>query len=412
MSGYFLRLCWKNLWRNRRRTLITVNAIGVGVMALVWLNNYYDAFHEQLVENAIRYQSGHLLFARPGFVKDPAPNRYLSGTRELEAWLARRKEVRAVSPQVVLQGMLSSPQGSANLWFKGVDPEAEASTTRFAASLVSGRFLPRGREKGVVLGKDLAAQLKVAVGSKVVALTQGVDGSIGNELLRVTGIFETQSSFDKSLAFLRIEDARGLLSLPPGAVHQLTVLLRREADIAKVRAASKRVFDSPQWEALSWEEVQKNLMAIIELNRGANRILMFVILAISALGIANAILMSLLERKREFGVMMAVGTAKLELMAMVATETFLMGLVGCAVGNFLGISLTLYFQKVGFDLSWLTDEKLSVNGAFIQMVSYPQVHWGNSVSVSAAVLVLSFCVAIIPVRQISRLQPVKALRSL
>jgi len=412
MSPYFVKLCWKNLWRNRRRTLITVNAIGVGVMALVYLNNYYDAFHEQLVENAIRYQSGHLLFSRPGFVKQPAPGSFLPDTAALQRWLWKRKEVRAVSPQVVLQGMLSSPHGSANLWFKGVDPAAERATTRFASSLIAGRFLSGKSGKGVVLGKDLAEQLKVGVGGKVVALTQGLDGSIGNELLRVEGVFETRSTFDKNLAFVRIEDARALLSLPAGAVHQVTVVLRRDADIRPVRAGAKREFRDRDWEAMGWEEVQKNLMAIIELNRGVNRILMFVILGISALGIVNAILMSILERKREFGVMMAVGTAKLELMGMVAMETLLMGVVGCTVGNLLGISLTLYFKRVGFDLSWLTDEKLSVNGAFIQMVSYPEVHWGNSFGISVAVLVLSFVVALIPVRQIAAIKPVQALRSL
>lgn len=410
--GYFLRLCWKNLWRNRRRTLITVNAIGVGVMALVYLNNYYDAFHEQLVENAIRYQSGHLVFAQPGFMRDPTPRNFLPSTRTLESFLSTRKEVRAVSPQVVLQGLLSSPKGSANLWFKGVDPVREREATKFASNLVSGHFLPLNVSRGIVLGAGLAEQLKAKVGDKVVALTQGIDGSIGNELFRVTGIFDTQSAFDKTLAFIRISDARALLSLPEEAVHQVAVLLRRDADIQKVRTATRRQFPGAAWEALGWAEVQKNLMAMIELNRGVNRLIMIVILAISGLGIANAILMSLLERRREFGVMMAVGTAKGELMGMIAMETLLMGVTGCAIGNLFGVALTMYFERVGFDLSWLTDEKLCVNGAFIQMVSYPQVHWANSGAITGAVLILSVLVSVIPVRQIARLKPVQALRGI
>src|ERR1700722_11770787 len=141
MDPYFFRLCWKNIWRNRRRTLITVNAIGVGGMFLGGIFNYYDSFHEQVIHNVIRYQSGHLLITAPGYVKNNAPNKYLKSTEAFENWLNRNSAVKSYSSRVLLQGMLSSPQGSANIIFTGIDPARERHVTSFSKNIIRGEYL-------------------------------------------------------------------------------------------------------------------------------------------------------------------------------------------------------------------------------------------------------------------------------
>jgi ABC-type lipoprotein release transport system permease subunit len=411
MSPYFIRLCWKNIWRNKRRTVITVNAIGVGVMFLVGIYNFYGSFHEQVIHNVIRYHSGHLLVSAPGYHVDNSPSLFLRNLSSVEKALASDPAVKAFSPRVLVQGLISSPQGSANILFSGIDPQKERRVTRFASNIIRGQYLGN-QPKTIVIGKALAQSLKLKVGSKVVALTQGVDGSIGNELFHVVGIFETQSDVDKSLAFIRLEDARGLLSLPKqNSAHQVAIVLKEESTLAAVQAHLKLLFPKRQAEVLSWMEMQRPLMAMIELNRSVNRLLMMTILFIAALGIANAILMSILERTREFGVMMAIGTTKREVKKMVVVETLLLSVVGVTLGNVLGIALTLYFNRVGFNLAWLTSQKIVVEGTIIQTISYPTVQWGNSVTITSVILVLSLIVSFIPVRHISNLSTVKALRA-
>lgn len=414
MDHYFLKLSWKNIWRNRRRTLLTINAIGFGVMALVALYNYYDGFHDQVIQNVIRYQSGHLLVTAPSYHTRMATNLVVSDPSPVDQWLGTQEPVKAFSHRILVQGLVSTAQGSANIVFAGIEPEREKEVTRFAGNMVQGSYFGDTQQKSILLGSELAHLLQAEIGSKVVALTQGVDGSIGNELFFVGGIFETHSDFDKNMAFIRIQDARQLLSLGESAVHQIAIVLAGEEYLTAVQDQFLKTFShsSSELQMLNWKEVQKPLMAMIELNKSANRLLMFIIIFVVALGIANSILMSILERTREFGVMLAIGTTKKEVVKMVIMETLLLSLVGVALGNLLGALVTQFFHYYGFDLAWLSSQKLVVQGTIIQTVSYPAIQWRNSLLISGIVFILSLIVSFIPIRHVSQLNPVKALRAI
>ena len=139
-------------------------------------------------------------------------------------------------------------------------------------------------------------------------------------------------------------------------------------------------------------------------------ILMLIILSVASLGIANSILMSILERTREIGVMIAVGATRYEIVGMVVGETLILSVVGLLLGNSLGVTVTAIFGKTGFDLAWLTSQKLVIDGTIIQTISYPAIHWSNSFAITMVVIALSLCAALVPARHIARLQAVKALR--
>lgn len=412
MSLFLLKLSWKNIWRNKRRTLLTVNAIALGVTFLIWGQNYYDSFHEQLIQNVIQYHSGHLSVSLPHYEDERETSLYLKNPSEIYSWLDQQPEVKAFSPRIHLQGMLSSAHGSVSLWFSGVDPAKEKFTTEFANSIKEGTYLDTKRPgKPIVIGSHVAERLKLKLGSKVVALTQGIDGSIGNELFYVRGIFETHSDLDKSIAFILLADARILLSLPPEAIHQVSILLRQDRYLNTTRDRFEGIFDPAKVQIATWMTLQSRLMGIIELEKSANQVLMFIILFIAAMGIANAILMSILERTREFGVMMAIGTSKMDMVKMVFTETLLLSLVGVLVGNVFGIAVTLYFNQKGFDLRWLTNQDIFVAGAMINTISYPTVQWFNNLSVTLVILSLSMLAAFIPVQHITKLNTISALNS-
>lgn len=410
MDGYFLNLCWKNVWRNRRRTLLSVSAIAFGVMALVAMRNYYDAFHEQIIQNVIQYQSGHLLLAAPGYQARSSQTLFIEEPEPMHAWLKARAEVKALSERVQVQGLLSTAQDSANILFVGVTPDQEKAVTRFASKIVSGEYLAAEDFHQIVLGETLSQLLGATVGSKVVALTQGVDGSIGNELFKVKGIFRTQSDADRAVAFIMAADARGLSSLPERAVHQVSVVLASDGDAEKVQKDFAQAFPPAKVQALTWMELQRHVMAMIELDKAVNRLLMMIILSVASLGIANTILMSIMERTREFGVMMTVGATKSGIVMMTIIETLMIAVVGVVTGNALGIGVTLFFGRTGFDLAWLTSQKLVIDGTIVQTISYPSIQWGNSLSVTLVVIALSLVASLIPARHIAGLRAVKALR--
>lgn len=412
MNFYFLRLCWKNIWRNRRRTLITVNAIGLGVMALVFLRNYYDSFHEQVIHNVIRYHSGHVAVAIKNFEKNSATQLYIKNSAPLIQWLNSQKNTLAISERVVFSGLASSARGSTNVMVMGVEPASEAKVTDFARKLIRGSFFDDGKDKSIVLGVKAAETLNAEIGSKIVVLTQGVDGSVGNELFWVSGIFDTGSDADKSLAFIRLSEARAILSLPLQSSHQVAVTLKEEDELSLFRQSFDALSTKEaEVQMLSWKELQRPVVAMIELDRAVNRMLMFLILGVAALGIANSILMSLMERTKEFGVMLAIGTAKEEVIRMVIVETLLLTSVGVFLGNLFGVLVTAFFNQVGFDLRWLTSKDFVIQGAVVQTVSYPVARISNSLVVTTVIVILALAVSYFPARQASRLTPMKALRS-
>ncbi len=380
-------------------------------MALVFIRNYYDAYFEQVVHNVIRYQSGHLVIVSPGYMTNNNANKFLRDPSAVVRWLSSHPQTAATSTRVMAQGLLSSSQGSANVYFSGVDPKNERQTTKFASNVIRGRFLGSSKKKEIVIGKKLAERLRVGLRSKLVALTQGVDGSIGNELFYVVGIFETQSDWDKALAFVHSEDARLLLSLSSKAVHQVTVVLKDQKEISSFRESFQQKFSKGRFEILTWMDVQKPLMAMIEINKSGTNILNYIILFVASLGIANSILMSILERTREFGVMMAIGTRKRDVIRMVLAETILLTCVGAILGNLFGIALTLYFNNHGFDLAWFTSHKVMVEGTMIQTICYPKVNLSNGISIAMIIFILSMVVSAIPVFHIHKLRTVEALRS-
>ncbi|MFM8313138.1 MAG: ABC transporter permease, partial [Deltaproteobacteria bacterium] len=268
------------------------------------------------------------------------------------------------------------------------------------------------QEKTIVLGSKAATNLNAEVGSKVVLLTQGVDGSVGNELFRVAGIFDTSSDADKTLGFIRLEDGRSLISLGPQTSHQIAVVLKNEENIEAFRGEFEREFRTEAAiQMLSWKELQRPVVAMIELDRAVNRMLMILILGVAALGIANSILMSIMERTREFGVMLAMGTGRWDVIKMVVVETLLLTSVGVFLGNVFGMVVTVFFNQIGFDLKWLTSKDFVIQGALVETVSYPTIRFYNSLVVTLVIVILSLLVSYFPAKQAGKLTPMKALRS-
>jgi ABC-type lipoprotein release transport system permease subunit len=293
------------------------------------------------------------------------------------------EDVESVSPRISLFGLIGHEEKSQVARIIGVDPRLEAQTTPVAEGVQEGRWLaeappdyPAPRE--AVIGEGVATQLRVGVGSELVAFFEAADGSLGNDLLKVVGIVRTGNSMiDRQTVFLPLKDVQYLGALE-GQIHELTIKTRSitraqetAATLAAVlgarREAPEDVEDAPDdvKNALlvrPWQEILPSVAQMLAISRQSYFMTYLLIYLVAAVGILNTQRMSALERKREFGVLMAIGMRPRKMFRMIVTESLVLGTLGGVLGTILGVAVTWYHSVAGLDLGVFTDQ-----GAFTWM---------------------------------------------
>jgi len=365
-----VKISWRNLWRNPRGTLLTALALGLGLALLLISLGLLDGGHEQTIADGVRFGPGHVVIQAKGYQDSGSdelllPAQVVSRIEEFLQTAVMKPVVRGVSPRLLATGLLSSSANSAGVRIMGVIPQDEPAVSFIPQRIVEGTYLSNGNPPGVVIGAELASNLEVKIGSRVVLMTQalrqpGIEtkSRAGEEmqstLLRVSGIFQTGlEAIDANIIQLPLSAAQTLLGVPGGQVTQVALLLQQEGDSPLVaRALRKQLTGSPV-EVLTWRESIPMLAQILGLDHAFNYIMNGVILAMVGLGILNTILMRVLERRYEFGVCKALGLRPRQLAVMVIGESLALTAISLALGLALGLSVEHYFANSGLDLRWV-----------------------------------------------------------
>lgn len=369
-----LKLGLRNLSRNRWRSGLTLAAVAVAVGLMVWSLSLYEGWIQAMVRGATSVETAQVQIHTAGYIDQPRAYRgFQLDTSDL-ASVRRVPGVVAASPRVELHGLVGNEQRSRVARILGVDPELERRTTPVADAVTEGRWLAREPPAGsgpreVVLGSGVARQLQVKPGDELVTFMEAADGSLGNELLRVVGVVRTgNTGLDQRTVYLHLSDARSLGALD-GEIHELAIrtedLTRaRESAAAVAGALSARVGlpegeGSPPGEELivrPWQDVLPGVNQMIVIFRRSYWILYLLVYLLAAAGILNTQRMSALERRREFGVMMAIGMRPRRMFRTLVVESGVVGLLGALMGAAGGAALSWYHQVNGLDMSLFTDQ--------------------------------------------------------
>ena len=409
-----LVIAWRNLLRGWRRSAIVGVAITVGLSACLLLVGWSHGLVRQMIENAVSTRLGHLVVMAEGYQKNPDVGRNLPDDgREISAILERFPGAHA-SPRLAGDGLLQSARRSSRVVLVGVDPMREARVSVVETALVEGHMpLPASaasarRLPGIAIGAAMAERLRVKLGDKVVV---HAPGEVGLGAFRVSGIFRTSSSdFDRAVAYLRLEDAQHLLALP-GRVTEVAVVLDDPDTLPALRAYANaelaRVRPAGAIEVLTWQEREPRLAAMLALMANTAWIIYAAVFVAMAFGIANALLMMVYERIREFGMLRALGLQADRLLALVLLESILMTLGGTSVGLALGVPLVLWLGRVGIDLSRFA-AGLTEFGIGTRI--YTHIELGDIVLPVFVALVTAVLAALWPAWKAVRLRPAEAIR--
>jgi ABC-type lipoprotein release transport system permease subunit len=388
--------------------LLTIMTIALGLTFNILMRGIGDGFHEQMVDNSVRAHMGHLQIHERGYHDDPGLNKDLPHPEEVERVLGEMPNLRGYSLRVLGDGLASTAENSAGVSIVGINPNQERTVTTIDRSIYEGEYLASGMKRPILMGDRLARVLRVEVGEKVVLLVQAADGSMGAEQYRVVGTFRSGSpELDRGVVYLLQHDAQSLFALE-GRISEAVVLLNSSRDVPGAQQSLSGALAGRPVEVLSWEEVEPFLKQFIDLDDAFFYIIVLILFVVISVGILNTIMMSVFERVREFGVMMALGMKPRQIVRLVIQEAAFLGLVGIAVGGLLGSATTLAFAASGMDLSGYAEGAAAIG--MTSTVVYPKLTTANVVLSNLSVLAVVMLVALYPALRAARLQPVEAIR--
>jgi putative ABC transport system permease protein len=408
MKTFFI-IAWRNILRNKRRSLITVFAIGFGLGAMIFIWGYIDGAHLQMKENFTGLLMGHLQIHEAGFEKTISISRVMKNPEAIEVVLKKDPGIVSYCPRVRTFALFSTTENSVGGMLVGIDPASESKVSKIKNTVVSGRFLADADIRGIVIGSVLAENLHVAVGDKVVAMAQASDGTLGAEAFRVVGLIKTGvEEIDKGIAFVPLQDVQRILILG-GAITDFVIRTQSFDRLDRVAERLKTHLSGENVEVMTWAEISPILEQWMDFDEAFAYVFLLIVLIVIVAGILNTILMSMLERTKEFGVMMALGTKGYQLAIMVGIESFLLGIMGLVFGILIGLSSIGIFSHYGIPISAKVKEAMA--SFFMSDVIYPTIELDHLISSALVVLISTILVSLYPAWKVARLKPVKALHS-
>ncbi len=398
------KIAWASLVRRRTRSVLVVMMIAVSLWGLFFMEGIYDGMTEQMINNAIRSDSGHISLFGEGYRLDPDLSRQVVDVAVVDSFLARDNRVLSYVKRLKQDGLVATAHYSRGVAIFGVDLAAEEKHGRLKGYLSQGEFSFGKKGRGTIIGFKLADKLQVRIGRKIVLSAQNSHGEVSAAPLKVMGILKTNNmALDENAVFIGDKKARKLLAIDEG-VSQVAVILHDEAQIAGLQEELRHKF--PHLEILRWDELYPALMQSRVMMEGFNLVASLLVFCVAALGIFGVMLVSVLERLREFGIMLAIGTRFSQIRNIIFVESFFLGFIGFSFGSLIG-GATLYFFKVnGLDLSMFSD---AFDEFGMDAVTYAIVRPSYFVTALAAVTLATFLSVLIPLRVLKKSKPIEAI---
>jgi ABC-type lipoprotein release transport system permease subunit len=400
-----LLLSWKNIWRTRKRSFAVIGSIGVGVWALSFLFAFTNSFNEGYIRNAIQYDYSHVQIHHPRYRLDPVLDNSIQNADAVTAELASAPEVVAFSDRTIVSGMVATGKNNQGVQIVGVDPTREAEVTLLDSTLIEGEYFT-GRRNPLLISKKLAAKLAAKIRSKVVLTFQDSTGNITAAAFRVDGIFETKSPrINEGVVYVKKEDIQSLVQLHQ--IQEIAILLQ---DAEQIPAVQEKLQDAfPNAEVQSFRELAPEFDLIAQQSTISKQVLTMIIMLALLFGIVNTMLMAVLERTKELGMLRAIGLQKSNVFMLVLLETVLMSAVGGPIGVLLGVLTNGYYGANGMDLSNYS-ETLKAYG--YDSIFYPELDTAQYPILMVVVIVTAFIGAIYPAIKAVKLNPVESIRKI
>ena len=405
-----VKMAWRNIWRNPRRTVLTISAIAFASILLVFMLSFQFGFYETAINASVRIHAGHLQIQTEGYQDKQSMRLVVPDPTALGNLLENIEAVAAYSYRANAFSLVSHDKRTYGVMVTGIDPVSEASVSTLKNVISKGTYLTEKDGYQALVGKLLADNLRVVPGDELTLLGQARDGSVAATVVTVKGIYKSGlDEFDRSSVHIPLKVFQDEYAMGE-SIHQVVTIGRSLTEVPEIKALikSRLATQDPKTplKVLDWEELMPGLRQAIELDLVSGLIFYLLLIIVVAFSILNTFLMAIFERTKEFGIMKAIGTTPGRLTKLLLIESLTITVVGILAGIILGIAVTYYFQVYGIDFSG-SSELLGQFGISGRM--YPRLSVFSILIGPGLVLAITILAALYPALKVRALRPVRAL---
>ncbi len=402
----YMKLAWRNIFRNKRRTFIAGSAIGIGLASLIFVDAIVLGMEENMIHSATASFLGEGQIHRDGFRTTFDVESTIIGSEKVTAKLEAQPVVEYFAPRLLSFAMISSPANVSGVTIVGIDPDREREISQIDEAVIEGTYLDTNSARSIVIGDKLADLMEVELGDRVVlTASHAHGGELSQEMFRVSGIFHMAvDGMDKGMVFISLGKAQQMLNLA-GEVHEIALKFNNAEIGHNEQASFWTTYSTDGNEAVGWATLMPQMKAALDFGQFSTLIVGLILFAVVSLGIINTLFMSLYERMFEFGVMRAVGTQPFAMGRLIVFEAGALAAVSCVLGIILGLVVTYVFTRIGIDYTGI-----EYVGVTFRELLYPVMQLKQYVLYPVAVFLLTMVVGLYPASYAARMNAAKAMR--
>ncbi|MDH4089198.1 MAG: ABC transporter permease [Cyclobacteriaceae bacterium] len=401
-----LILAWRNVWRNKTRSFIILASVALGLFAGIFVLGLYEGMIRARVRTVIDTEVAHIQIHHPNFKDDYDPAFTIAGQAQVSGALRTVKDIKAVAYRSMTQGMLATATGSAGVQINGIIPDEENAVSSMKKKIIEGDELDLKKKNGILIGKKLADKMKLSIGNKLVLTFTDRENNITAGAFKVAGIYQTSNSpLDERNVFVNRATLNSYLLIGE-ACHEIAILLVNDTAVEGVKQSLQQRF--PAYSIQTWRENSPETDLMVSTINQYSSIIIVIIMIALAFGIVNTMLMSVLERTREIGMLTALGMNRVKVFVLVLAETVILTLVGVPLGLLSAWITILYFSTAGIDISSFAGAAMS--GFGFGSIIYPEFPIASLQTVMIIVVSTALISSLFPSMKAIKLQPADALR--
>lgn len=400
-----IKIASRNIWRSKKRSIIIITAVSIGLWAGIFMMGFYNGMIEQRINSAISSELSHIQLHNPEFRKDYEIKYYLPEGRKIIEKIKKDSNIKSVAGRIIIKGMIASASGSSGITINGVMPEQEELLTNLKGKIIKGSYFNPKKSNEILISEKLRKKLKLNLNKKTILTFQDINGNLTSGAFRICAIYKTiNGPYDDANVFLKITDVDSLAGIP-NETNEIALLLYSSKFIDENYENLKHQF--PKTEIKKWLEIAPELGLTVSVGDQMVYIFMGIILLALAFGIVNTMMMSVLERTREIGMLLALGMNKFKIFQMILLETFFLILAGCPIGILFALTTIGITKRTGINFSQFTEVYSSFG---YSSIIYPTLTWNQFRNILVLIMLTALISALFPAIRALKFKPAESLK--